>query len=39
VAGDINAVAPPGIEGIKNKDFGTPLLHAINAQGAVGIGA
>ncbi|MDD5410848.1 MAG: methylenetetrahydromethanopterin dehydrogenase [Methylobacter sp.] len=39
VAGDINAVAPPGIEGIKNKDFGIPLLHAINAQGAVGIGA
>ena len=39
VAGDINAVAPPGIEGIKNDDSGTPLLHAINAQGAVGIGA
>lgn len=39
VAGDINAVAPPGIEGIKNDDFGAPLIHAINAQGAVGIGA
>lgn len=39
VAGDINAVAPSGIEGIKNDDFGTPLLHAINAPGAVGIGA
>ena len=39
VAADVNAVPPCGIEGIKNNDFGAPLIHAINAQGAVGIGA
>ena len=39
VAADVNAVPPSGIEGIKNNDFGAPLIHAINAQGAVGIGA
>lgn len=39
VAGDVNAVPPLGIEGIKRKDFGTPLVHAVHAQGAVGIGA
>jgi methylene-tetrahydromethanopterin dehydrogenase len=39
VAADVNAVPPCGIEGIKNDDFGAPLIHAINAQGAVGIGA
>jgi len=39
VAGDVNAVPPVGIEGIKNDDFGAPLIHAVNAQGAVGIGA
>lgn len=39
VAGDVNAVPPCGIEGIKNNDCGAPLVHAINAQGAVGIGA
>lgn len=39
VAGDVNAVPPFGIEGVKNDDFGEPLIHAINAQGAVGIGA
>lgn len=39
VAGDVNAVPPCGIVGIKNDDFGAPLIHAINAQGAVGIGA
>ncbi len=39
VAGDVNAVPPVGIEGIKNNDCGAPLIHAINAQGAVGIGA
>jgi methylene-tetrahydromethanopterin dehydrogenase len=38
VAGDVNAVPPLGIEGIKHKDSGAPLLHAINAQGAVGVG-
>jgi methylene-tetrahydromethanopterin dehydrogenase len=39
VAGDVNAVPPLGIEGIKRNDMGTPLVHAINSPGAVGIGA
>ena len=39
VAGDVNAVPPLGIEGIKRSDTGAPLIHAINAQGAVGVGA
>ena len=39
VAGDVNAVPPLGIEGVKRGDFGVPLLHAINEQGAVGVGA
>jgi methylene-tetrahydromethanopterin dehydrogenase len=39
VAGDVNAVPPQGIEGIKRNDMGTPLIHAINSPGAVGIGA
>ncbi len=39
VAGDVNAVPPLGIEGIKRSDFGAPLSHAINAKGAVGVGA
>jgi methylene-tetrahydromethanopterin dehydrogenase len=39
VAGDVNAVPPLGIEGIKRSDSGMPLIHAINAQGAVGVGA
>ena len=39
VAGDVNAVPPLGIEGIKRGDAGAPLIHAINAQGAVGVGA
>lgn len=39
VAGDVNAVPPVGIEGIKNDDSGAPLIHAINAPGAVGIGS
>lgn len=39
VAGDVNAVPPLGIEGVKRNDSGAPLLHAINAQGAVGVGA
>lgn len=39
VAADINAVPPLGIEGIKRSHFGEPLVHAVNAQGAVGIGA
>ncbi len=39
VAGDVNAVPPLGIEGIKRNDFGAPLKHATNAQNAVGVGA
>ena len=39
IAGDVNAVPPLGIEGIKRSDTGAPLIHAINAQGAVGVGA
>jgi len=39
VAGDVNAVPPLGIEGIKRSDSGTPLINASNAQGAVGVGA
>jgi len=39
VAGDVNAVPPLGIEGIKRNDSGVPLIHAVNAQGAVGVGA
>ncbi len=39
VAGDVNAVPPLGIEGIKRSDNGAPLIHAIHSKGAVGIGA
>ncbi|MEQ1546345.1 NAD(P)-dependent methylenetetrahydromethanopterin dehydrogenase [Methyloglobulus sp.] len=39
VAGDVNAVPPLGIEGVKRSDLGTPLIHAVNSKGAVGIGA
>ena len=39
VAGDVNAVLPLGIEGIKFKDFGAPLKYATVSKGAVGIGA
>lgn len=39
VAGDVNAVAPLGIEDVGIMDFGEPLVHAINSKGAVGIGA
>ena len=39
VAGDVNAVPPLGIEGIKRSDFGKPLIHATNVQDAVGVGA
>ena len=39
VAGDVNAVPPLGIEGIKLMDTGAPLVHASNAPGAVGVGA
>lgn len=39
VAGDVNAVPPLGIEGVKLKDNGAPLLCATNCKNAVGIGA
>lgn len=39
VAGDVNAVAPLGIEGVELMDFGAPLIHATNSPNAVGIGA
>lgn len=39
VAGDVNAVSPLGIEGIKMMDFGAPLELAKNSPNAVGIGA
>lgn len=39
VAGDVNAVPPMGIEGIKRSDFGKPVLAAVNSPGAVGVGA
>lgn len=39
VAGDVNAVPPLGIAGIKRNDSGAPLLHALNSAGAVAVGA
>lgn len=39
VAGDVNAVPPLGIEGIKRSDNGVPLVHAKHSKGAVGVGA
>ncbi|WP_031435115.1 NAD(P)-dependent methylenetetrahydromethanopterin dehydrogenase [Methylomarinum vadi] len=39
VAGDVNAVPPLGIDGIKLKDFGAPLIHATQSKGAVGVGS
>lgn len=39
VAGDVNAVPPMGIEGIKQNDMGAPLVHAAQSPSAVGIGA
>ncbi|PHS26400.1 MAG: methylenetetrahydromethanopterin dehydrogenase [Methylophaga sp.] len=39
VVGDVNAVAPLGVAGIGIMDAGEPLVHAINSEGAVGIGA
>lgn len=39
VAGDVNAVPPAGIEGIKSNDFGKPLIHATACPDAVGVGA
>ena len=39
VAGDVNAVPPAGIEGVAPHDMAAPLLHAIGAKNAVGVGA
>lgn len=39
VAGDVNAVPPAGIAGIKAKHFGESLLHAPKTTNAIGIGA
>jgi methylene-tetrahydromethanopterin dehydrogenase len=39
VAGDTNAVPPLGIEGVKVKHCGEPLIHATGSSGAIGIGA
>ncbi len=39
VAGDVNAVPPAGIEGVKRNDLGAALIHASNAPGAVAVGA
>ena len=39
VAGDVNAVPPAGIAGIKAKDMGSPLIHASSANNAVGVGS
>lgn len=39
VAGDVNAVPPLGIEGIKLMDSGTPLIHASQSKEAVAVGA
>ena len=39
VVGDVNAVPPLGIEGIKRTDAGAPFANAVNAQGTVAVGA
>jgi len=39
VAGDVNAVPPLGIEGVKRGDLGSPLIHAIHSENAVGVGS
>lgn len=39
VVGDVNAVPPLGVEGIKRMDNGVPLKYATNSPAAVGIGA
>lgn len=39
VAGDVNAVPPLGIEGIKRTHNGEPMVHAVNASQSVGIGS
>ena len=39
VAGDVNAVPPLGIEGVKSKFMGEPLTTAPNAQNPVAVGS
>lgn len=39
VVGDVNAVPPLGVEGVKRMDNGAPLRYATNSPNAVGIGA
>lgn len=39
VVGDVNAVPPLGIEGIKRGDNGAPLQLALNSKGPVAVGA
>ncbi len=39
VAGDVNAVPPSGIEGVKSKFMGEPLVTAPNAKNAVAVGS
>jgi methylene-tetrahydromethanopterin dehydrogenase len=39
VAGDVNAVPPPGIEGIDFNDFGAPLALAPQSTNPLGVGA
>jgi len=39
VVGDVNAVPPLGVEGIKRMDNGAPLQYATHSPNAVGIGA
>lgn len=39
VAGDVNAVPPLGIEGVKLQDFGAPLANSSQSEGPVGVGA
>lgn len=39
VLADVNAVPPAGIEGIKQKDFGAPLVHGAKDSTALGVGA
>jgi methylene-tetrahydromethanopterin dehydrogenase len=38
VVGDVNAVPPAGIEGVRPKDMGAPLSTAPNSPGAVSVG-
>ncbi len=38
VVGDVNAVPPAGIAGVKPRDMGTPLATAPNSPGAVAVG-